>query len=116
MPVISAVGHEIDFTVADLAADLRAPTPSAAAELVAPDSGEIARQLNGVSLRMEMCIRDSYKATLWAGAFFCDMLGVSSVRDTLKSIGNCLTIAVALLFTYALLVIITTVIVMMGVG
>ena len=57
-----------------------------------------------------------YKATLWAGAFFCDMLGVSSVRDTLKSIGNCLTIAVALLFTYALLVIITTVIVMMGVG
>lgn len=41
LPIVSAVGHEIDFTIADFVADLRAPTPSVAAELIAPDQSEI---------------------------------------------------------------------------
>ena len=47
VPIVSAVGHEIDFTICDFVADLRAPTPSAAAELVVPDTIDLQRRIDG---------------------------------------------------------------------
>lgn len=52
VPVVSAVGHEVDFTIADFVADVRAPTPSAAAEVVAPHRDEIVGQIDDATQRL----------------------------------------------------------------
>ncbi len=67
IPIISAVGHETDFTIADFVADLRAPTPSAAAEIAVPDRSDILRMLSNVSKRTKSVLKtktDSYRRIL----------------------------------------------------
>ncbi|MEN6445219.1 MAG: exodeoxyribonuclease VII large subunit [Candidatus Cloacimonas sp.] len=58
LPIISAVGHEIDFTLADFVADLRAPTPSAAAELAVPDKKELLNLLNALKKRLDLAVQN----------------------------------------------------------
>ena len=53
IPVVSAVGHEIDFSISDFVADLRAPTPSAAAELISPDQGALKQNLSLLRNRLQ---------------------------------------------------------------
>jgi exodeoxyribonuclease VII large subunit len=60
-PVISGVGHETDFTIADLSADVRAPTPSAAAELAVPDRRELTTAVAGLSARLTDTVQDQFE-------------------------------------------------------
>ena len=57
LPIISAVGHETDFTIADFVADLRAPTPSAAAELAVPDMADIIDRIELYKVRLENLLK-----------------------------------------------------------
>ncbi|MBQ8535288.1 MAG: exodeoxyribonuclease VII large subunit [Bacilli bacterium] len=60
-PVISAVGHEIDFTIADFVADLRAPTPTGAAEMAVPQLNDMINYLNQVKIRLNNTITNKLK-------------------------------------------------------
>ena len=75
LPVVSAVGHEVDFTIADFVADLRAPTPSAAAELLVPDTEGVLRDLGVRQGRLDRSIRQ--QLTAWKGRL--DYLGAAGL-------------------------------------
>ena len=64
VPVVSAIGHETDFTIADFVADLRAPTPSAAGELLVPDGAALAGDVETLVARAERAV----KAQLWVAS------------------------------------------------
>jgi exodeoxyribonuclease VII large subunit len=71
LPVISAVGHEVDFTIADFVADVRAATPSGAAEIIVPDQGDWLRQISGLAARLarvgQRALEDRAQELDWLG-------------------------------------------------
>jgi exodeoxyribonuclease VII large subunit len=64
VPVVSAIGHETDFSLSDFAADLRAPTPSAAAELLVPHADDLRRHLRGLQQRIDSLQRQRLRQAM----------------------------------------------------
>jgi exodeoxyribonuclease VII large subunit len=93
VPVVSAIGHEVDFTIADFVADVRAPTPSGAAELVVPDQAEWLRRVSKCAERVtNLCRRyleDQLQALDWLSRRLTQSSPAATVarqRDWLKNL------------------------------
>ena len=95
IPVISAVGHETDFTIADFVADCRAPTPSAAAELAVPDTRELLFQLDGTLDRLTQLTDDACAARAQTVQSYAQRLHAASPLRTLDAAGTLLSLQTA---------------------
>lgn len=84
VPVISAVGHEVDYTICDFVADLRAPTPSAAAELCAPDIGGLRQELSDLRQTLRRALSDRIRVEAAALNSLQSRLKVSSPAHLLE--------------------------------
>jgi exodeoxyribonuclease VII large subunit len=101
VPIVSAVGHEVDVTIADFVADMRAPTPSGAAEMVVPDRAEWLRQLDAISARLSALgrryLEDRFQAVDWLGRRLMQGSPAATVqrqRDWLRNLQQVLSGAI----------------------
>lgn len=84
VPVVTGIGHEIDFTLADFAADLRAPTPTAAAEMVSPDCAEFLESLTQTGARLHQLLRHRLDAAKAAWTVLSHRIELSDPRRRLQ--------------------------------
>lgn len=84
-PVVSGVGHQTDFTIADFAADLRAPTPTAAAELVTPDQDELRQRLDSLQAELGQMLLDRLGEERWTISALANRLRSQSPVNRLRA-------------------------------
>ncbi|HVE44017.1 MAG TPA: exodeoxyribonuclease VII large subunit [Gammaproteobacteria bacterium] len=93
IPIISAVGHEVDFSISDFVADIRAPTPSAAAEMVVPDSSALRNQLQRTTLQLIKCMQHILgqlnQRTSWLGKYLSQQHPQRQLLDKIQRLDYC---------------------------
>ena len=101
IPIVSAVGHEVDFTIADFVADARAPTPSGAAEMIVPDQDEWLRSLSATAARIALLgrryLEDRFQTVDWLGRRLIQSSPAATVArqsDWLRNLQQILTGAI----------------------